>query len=149
MHIYLNVYLASLARLRGIQPCLVKDTAIQLLEKVGLPSRDFHRTCGTYSGGNRRKLAVAVALVSKSVVVTQVSHSAMNYEWQPDLLLPLSPAYPGFCHTLSASASLPDPQVGDPCVILLDEPSTGMDPGARRQFWGLVQSELSLQRVCC
>ncbi len=35
----------------------------ELLDRVGLPMGDADRTCGSYSGGNRRKLAVAVALV--------------------------------------------------------------------------------------
>ena len=47
--------------------------------------------CETYSGGNRRKLSVAVALV------------------------------------------------GAPPVVLMDEPSSGMDPGARRFLWASLQ----------
>ena len=43
-----------------------------------------------YSGGNKRKLSTAVALV------------------------------------------------GGPAVILLDEPSSGMDPAARRQLWNVL-----------
>lgn len=47
--------------------------------------------CGSYSGGNKRKLSVAVALV------------------------------------------------GDLPLVLLDEPSTGMDPAARRFLWSVLQ----------
>ena len=52
------------------------------------------RACETYSGGNKRKLSVAVALV------------------------------------------------GDPPVVLLDEPSTGMDPGAKRFLWSIIRSQV-------
>lgn len=52
------------------------------------------RVCGSYSGGNRRKLSVAVALV------------------------------------------------GAPAVVLLDEPSTGMDPGARHALWRHIQRQV-------
>jgi ABC-2 type transport system ATP-binding protein len=30
--------------------------------------------------------------------------------------------------------------VNDPAVLFLDEPTTGLDPQARRNFWGLIQS---------
>ena len=49
--------------------------------------------CDSYSGGNRRKLSVAVALV------------------------------------------------GAPVLVLLDEPSTGMDPGAKRFLWDLIRKQ--------
>ena len=52
------------------------------------------RTCDSYSGGNKRKLSVAVALV------------------------------------------------GDPPVVLADEPSTGVDPSAKRFLWGIIQKQL-------
>jgi ABC-type multidrug transport system ATPase subunit len=50
------------------------------------------KPCGTYSGGNKRKLSLAVALV------------------------------------------------GRPSVVFLDEPSTGMDPVARRQMWEVIEA---------
>ena len=48
------------------------------------------RTAGGYSGGNRRKLQVACALI------------------------------------------------GDPKILYMDEPSTGMDPMARRHMWSIL-----------
>src|ERR1700759_3082574 len=54
-------------------------------------------TAGTYSGGNRRKLSVAIAMI------------------------------------------------GNPPVVFLDEPSTGMDPEARRFMWNVI-SRISTER---
>jgi len=50
-----------------------------------------HKLAGTLSGGNKRKLSVAMALI------------------------------------------------GNPPIILLDEPSAGMDPEARRFMWQVVE----------
>ena len=48
------------------------------------------RKCGAYSGGNKRKLSIGMALV------------------------------------------------GDPPIIFFDEPSTGVDPVARRKLWNII-----------
>ena len=53
-------------------------------------SGDLLRCAGTYSGGNKRKLSTAIALV------------------------------------------------GNPSIVFLDEPTSGMDPGARRFLWNTV-----------
>ncbi len=29
--------------------------------------------------------------------------------------------------------------IGDPAVVLLDEPSTGLDPGSRQNLWNVVK----------
>lgn len=47
--------------------------------------------CGKYSGGNKRKLNIALAII------------------------------------------------GNPVVILLDEPTTGVDPAARRSIWDIIK----------
>ena len=63
-----------------------------LLERVTLtPYAD--RVCGSYSGGNKRKLSLAIALI------------------------------------------------GSPSVLLLDEPSCGMDPASRRHMWDIILAE--------
>nr|XP_035141708.2 phospholipid-transporting ATPase ABCA7 isoform X4 [Callithrix jacchus] len=79
-------HLELFARLRGVPEAQVARTAGLGLARLGL-SWYADRPAGTYSGGNKRKLATAVALV------------------------------------------------GDPAVVFLDEPTTGMDPSARRFLW--------------
>ena len=66
-----------------------------------LDLKDFeHKTAGSLSGGNKRKLSVAVATV------------------------------------------------GEPSIVFLDEPSTGMDPVARRFMWKGGQMRL-FKKFCC
>ncbi|XP_013360552.1 PREDICTED: ATP-binding cassette sub-family A member 7 isoform X2 [Chinchilla lanigera] len=79
-------HLELFARLRGVPEAQVVQTASSGLARLGLLGY-ADRPAGTYSGGNKRKLATAVALV------------------------------------------------GDPAVVFLDEPTTGMDPSARRFLW--------------
>lgn len=81
----LNMY----ARLRGVPPQHIKKIVTNLISLLMLePHAD--KLTGFYSGGNKRKLSTAIALV------------------------------------------------GGPAVILLDEPSSGMDPAARRQLWNVL-----------
>lgn len=56
-----------------------------------------NKQAGTYSGGNKRKLSVAIAMI------------------------------------------------GNPAIVFLDEPSTGMDPDARRFMWSVI-SRISTKR---
>lgn len=77
-------------RIRGITTSVLHQRIESLITQTGLRPH-AHRPSGTYSGGNKRKLSLAVALI------------------------------------------------GDPKVLLLDEPSTGMDPEARRQMWNVIQ----------
>lgn len=58
---------------------------------VEMNLKKYENVCaGTYSGGNKRKLSVAIALL------------------------------------------------GNPPIVFLDEPSTGMDPAARRFMWNVI-----------
>uniref|UniRef100_A0AAQ5XK68 ATP-binding cassette sub-family A member 2 n=1 Tax=Amphiprion ocellaris TaxID=80972 RepID=A0AAQ5XK68_AMPOC len=79
-------HLELYTRLRGIP---WKDQDRWALEKLEL-SKYADKPAGTYSGGNKRKLSTAIALI------------------------------------------------GYPSLIFLDEPTTGMDPKARRFLWNLI-----------
>lgn len=92
-------HLRFYAAIRGIPDAAAECGARELIALMRLgPYADRH--AGTYSGGNKRKLSVAVALV------------------------------------------------GDPAVVLLDEPSTGMDPEARRFLWGVLSKQLEAADRC-
>lgn len=68
----------------------------QKIEEMDLVK--YQNVCaGTYSGGNKRKLSVAIAML------------------------------------------------GNPPIVFLDEPSTGIDPKARRYMWGVI-SKISTER---
>ena len=76
-------------RIRGIDKKILERKVTTLIKQVGLDNF-ADRTSGTYSGGNKRKLSLAVSLI------------------------------------------------GSPKVLLLDEPSSGMDAFARRQMWDVI-----------
>ena len=84
-------HLQFYAQVRGVPTDLIDDTVESLLSKMSL-NKYADRQAGTYSGGNKRKLSVAIALI------------------------------------------------GEPAVVLLDEPSTGMDPEARRFMWDVISA---------
>ena len=79
------------AAIRGVPYGSIDSTVSKLLNEIQLTDA-ADRICGTYSGGMKRKLSVALALV------------------------------------------------GAPCVVLLDEPSTGMDPEAKRFLWDVISA---------
>jgi ABC-type multidrug transport system ATPase subunit len=76
-------------KIRGVAASFAPALVDGLLRDLNL-TRHADKPCETYSGGNKRKLGVAVALV------------------------------------------------GDPEILLLDEPTTGMDPGSRRFLWNVI-----------
>nr|XP_009684303.1 PREDICTED: retinal-specific ATP-binding cassette transporter [Struthio camelus australis] len=86
-HLYLY------ARLRGVPAKEIKRVAEWGIQKLGLPMY-ADQLAGTYSGGNKRKLSTAIALI------------------------------------------------GCPPLVLLDEPTTGMDPQSRRLLWDSIVSVL-------
>ncbi|XP_041841062.1 phospholipid-transporting ATPase ABCA1-like isoform X2 [Melanotaenia boesemani] len=84
-------HLEFYARLRGVPEKEVAMVAEWGIQKLGLV-KYASKSAGTYSGGNKRKLSTAIALI------------------------------------------------GCPPVIFLDEPTTGMDPKARRFLWDCILS---------
>ncbi|XP_012502961.1 PREDICTED: ATP-binding cassette sub-family A member 3-like [Propithecus coquereli] len=81
--------LVMFARIRGIPERCISACVDQILDDLAM---DVYadKLVKTYSGGNKRKLSTAIALI------------------------------------------------GEPALIFLDEPSTGMDPVARRLLWNAV-----------
>jgi ATP-binding cassette subfamily A (ABC1) protein 3 len=56
------------ARLRGIRPHLIQNACLSLIHLLDLDDH-IHKMCYTLSGGNKRKLSVAIALVGSPSVV--------------------------------------------------------------------------------
>ncbi|KFM23420.1 ABC transporter A family member 2 [Auxenochlorella protothecoides] len=83
MHIY--------GRVKGLPRSALREQAAALLEQVRLQGAARVRT-GAYSGGMRRRLSVAIALL------------------------------------------------GDPLIVYLDEPTTGLDPISRRHVWDVIEA---------
>ena len=77
------------ARLRGVVESLIPQLVDALIDLMNL-RKHAKKPVYAYSGGNKRKLSAALALI------------------------------------------------GDPAIIFLDEPTTGMDPKARRHFWNAI-----------
>ena len=117
--------------------------------------------CDSYSGGNRRKLSVAVALLGAPALVlldepsTGMDPGAKRFLW--DLIrrqavdrgalgigfLTAGMRGPGGALSISGFQALkgPDPTPVTLRNTLLDEPSTGMDPGAKRFLWDLIRRQ--------
>ncbi|KAL6646412.1 hypothetical protein ACP70R_018020 [Stipagrostis hirtigluma subsp. patula] len=78
------------ASIKGLPPATIKSVAEQSLAQVKL-SQAANVRAGSYSGGMKRRLSVAIALI------------------------------------------------GDPKLVFLDEPTTGMDPITRRHVWDIIE----------
>lgn len=82
-------WLEIVALVRGVPSDQVRALSDSLALELGF-EKHVHKTASRMSGGNKRKLSTAVALI------------------------------------------------GDPMVIYMDEPTTGMDPSAKRRVWNVV-----------
>jgi len=83
--------LTLMARIRGVKSSRLDEEVERWTNFLGIEEY-IDRESGDYSGGNKRKLNVAMSLI------------------------------------------------GEPPVVFLDEPSTGMDPVARRNFWNIIEN---------
>ena len=75
--------------LRGVPSYMINALSLRLAHELNF-MKHIDKPVTEYSGGNKRKLSTAVALI------------------------------------------------GNPSVVYLDEPTTGMDPGAKRNLWNIV-----------
>jgi len=92
-------HLLLYARLKGVPSLQQAAASTAAASKVGLDGDAFGLKAKELSGGMRRRLSLAAALV------------------------------------------------GDPKVLILDEPTTGLDPDTRRQIWEIVNKEKRSDRT--
>jgi len=83
-------HLEFYGRLKGLEGDVLERAIVRGLEEVQL-LEVRHKKCGEYSGGMKRRLCVAIALI------------------------------------------------GNPQIILLDEPTNGLDASARRSLWSVIR----------
>ena len=100
IHDHLNAFehLHMYGRLKGVPEFALKKMAKDLIMRTGLLPF-AKKPSYTYSGGTKRKLSLAIALV------------------------------------------------GYPDVLLLDEPSSGMDPQSRREMWSIIEEAAAISSV--
>ena len=84
-------------RLKGVSKERLPGMVMKLMDMLSLKVHE-HKLAHTLSGGNKRKLSVAIALI------------------------------------------------GSPPLIFLDEPSTGVDPAARRFMWSVISNLSTMRR---
>ena len=99
---YMTVYenLEFYSRIKGVAPEKLKEIIQAMIESMTL-TKYTNKLAGRLSGGNKRKLSVAISMIC------------------------------------------------NPPIVLLDEPSTGMDPEARRFMWAVIHKLTSKSDSNC
>jgi len=92
-------HLTLFARIKGVPEDVIPEYVEHIIAKLGLQEGIADKPSKGYSGGNKRKLCVGIALI------------------------------------------------GNPPIVFLDEPSTGMDPGSRRHMWDLISGTMRNRSV--
>ena len=87
------------ARLKGIQANHLRGAVQRVAEAVELDGDPLNMAAKTLSGGMRRRLSIAIALI------------------------------------------------GDPAVLVCDEPTTGLDSGTKRSIWNILQAQRAAGRT--
>ena len=99
---YMTVYenLEFYSKIKGVDPAKLENIIKAMIESMTL-TKYTNKLAGKLSGGNKRKLSVAISMIC------------------------------------------------NPPIVLLDEPSTGMDPEARRFMWTVIHKLTSKSEANC
>jgi ATP-binding cassette subfamily A (ABC1) protein 3 len=113
----------------GVSKARLGEMVDSLIETLDLKNHET-KLAYTLSGGNKRKLSVAIALIgSPPVRFPIIGYTHLSCKIRHTYTVCVLPG--GVCQ-----------------LIFLDEPSTGVDPGARRFMWSVI-SQISTQRKEC
>lgn len=92
-------HLQLFGRIKGIKPSELRNYCDAMMHELDLQSH-VHKQAMTLSGGNKRKLSLAISMM------------------------------------------------GSPPLVFLDEPSTGVDPAARRLMWNVIADVTTVKNKC-